>query len=86
MLPTLNLSYAMWKALRTDLSDTTYYVQEDNRYIPFLVDLTRKFVYRTDVSRIDNTNANLIDFEANVKSTATVELSIEDGIAARIIL
>jgi hypothetical protein len=50
-----------------------------------MVDITREFVYRTEVSRIDSTNANLIDFETNLKAGAVEEDSIDNGIATVII-
>jgi len=80
MYPELNLSWAGWKAIQSGLSLTVYYIQEDVRYIPFLVDTTNKFTYRTDIDRT-SPNTDLTDFETNFKAGGTEEDTIDEGIA-----
>lgn len=80
------LSYTQWKATRTTLGLTTYYIQEESRYIPFIVDVARESVYRTEVMRDPWTtaSANLTDFQTNIKAGATVVNSIDDGIGKKV--
>jgi hypothetical protein len=86
MYRTLNLSYTQWKSMRTSFNTlTTFYIEEQFRYILFIVDVTREFVFRTQIFRDDVSNTDLIDFETNIKPSATVETSIDAGIVDEII-
>lgn len=77
----LDVSYTAWTAFRTFKAGaiTTYYVQTDNFYYPFLYDPDLNTVF---ISTLDRTsvNTNTTDFEGNIKSGATVTPSFAEGI------
>jgi len=56
MYPYIESDYPTWLEVRTDLGGTTYYIQYDYEYIPFLVDTTNKIIYRTGVMRLKPTS------------------------------
>ncbi len=83
--PTYNLTYTQWKAARTSIGGTTYYVEHDKRYIALVIKSTldRVEIYQIDVIK-DPTDSNLVDFETNIKGTATKKDTTEDAIAAEL--
>jgi hypothetical protein len=82
----MNMSYAQWKAVRSTLAGTTYYIQRDLHYSPFLVDFPRQNVYRTEIPRgALAVTADLSDFEMNIKPTAIQKDSIADGVGDEIV-
>jgi hypothetical protein len=71
--------------MRTFLAGTTYYTQSNEFYDLILVDLTRGFISKIELDRTDPTDqANVIDFETTIKTTATLVLSNDEAIAEAI--
>lgn len=81
----LFLSYAQWKAMKTFLATTAYYLDEPTVYSALLVDTTRSIVWRTEVEKSVPSDATLTDFETNIKPSAVVHASVADSIADQII-
>jgi hypothetical protein len=80
-----NLSYDEWKLMRTHLGGNTYYIEEEFRYIPFLIDLTVQNIYRTEVMSDPSHTSSLVDFETTIKATATEVDTIDNGVAEEIV-
>lgn len=60
MYPFIELDYTNWLEVRADLSTTTYYIQYDYLYIPFVIDTTNKFIYETGVQRYKPASDNVL--------------------------
>jgi len=84
--PTYILSYTDWKAKRTALAGTTYYLEHGRSYVAIVVSKTaeRVEIYRVDVIK-DTTDPNLTDFELNIKPTAIVKISIANIMSAELV-
>ena len=75
-------TYADWKAARTALAGTTYYVQHDFHYLGILVQVVSGIinVYLAELTRTPTANASTTDFETNVKPTAILVVSVDDAV------
>ncbi len=73
-------TYTEWKDTKTAGTLTAYYVQYPNHYIGILVDKSEESIFRIDISR-DGYDPNMVDFETNIKPTATLVPTVDDAIA-----
>jgi hypothetical protein len=73
--------YSDWKTARTTLAGTTYYVQHDLHYLGILIKSVSGIidVYLVELTRTPE-DTNTADFETNVKSSATLVVSVDDAI------
>jgi hypothetical protein len=82
----LDIEYSQWKEMKTFLSGTAFYIQNNLSYILVLVDLQRGFITLSHLKfKAKTDKANTIDFETNIKPTAVSQATIEACIAAAII-
>ena len=83
--PTYTPSYADWKIKRTELAGVTYYIEHGKSYLAVVISKTaeRVEIYQANIIR-NITDPNLVDFETNIKSTATQKISIDDIIVAEL--
>lgn len=79
-------SYSDWKTARTTLAGTTYYIQHDFHYMGILIKEISGIidVYLVEVCRTKE-DQNVADFEANVKPTAVLVVTVDDAITKEIL-
>jgi len=80
-LQMLSLAYDQWKQMRTFLAVNTYYIKDNKEYRLLLIDFGRGFIATSNISSA----VDIVDFEANIKSTAISSISVDAAIAAQII-
>ena len=85
------LSWGTWKTLQNTItSNTVYYIEEENRLIPFVVDLNTPdidTVWRAELMRDATVTdlTNVTDFVSNFQNSAIAVYSIDEGVAKAII-
>lgn len=69
----VELNWTEWKEIKSDLSASAYYLQNDLQYVPFVMDTTNSFIYFTGVNRDPSASGPYAALSSGVKASAVIQ-------------